>query len=137
MGQVINLKAKKRVYKYSSRLKTNNNKLIFAKIFIKEEDFPNSMRIPFESLINKYQKLYPNDVFKRLRIYLKSICVPFTTMLPLLNGYGNFYYMSPFKNEQESCYFINKDGQFEIITDWIDTQPLFDGNFKLSSEVIP
>ena len=135
MGQLIKLNNKPRNFKYSSILKTKKETL-FAKIIVDEKDFPPTIRLPFEKLMHKWQKLYKYDCFQRLRRYLKSIQVPYVTKYPLTNGWGHLYIFFPYINEQKSVCYVNQHGIEQELISSMDNLKIFDGTFLEEKKVI-
>lgn len=135
MGQVLKIK-EPCSYSYTSRIKRKHETLE-AKIIIRSSDFPPTIKLPFEKLIEKWSKIYPYDSFRRYRRYLKQIQIPFITKFPLLNGWGNIYMFSPFESEEKSIYYENRHHIRQKFDEAIKSLPIFDGTFVDKNKVIP
>ena len=133
MGQVIKLNNKPKDFEYSTTFQTKN-KTLYAKIIINFKNFSPSIRSVFIDLMVKWDQLYPNDCFQRLRKYLKSIEVPFITKYPLMNGSGHLYVSFPYISKEKSVCYIDQFGSKQKLNTSMDDLKIFNGNYKQPPE---
>ena len=133
MGQVIKLNNKPKDFEYSTTFHTKN-KSLDAKIIIDYKNFPPFIRSLFIDLMVKWDQLYPNDCFQRLRKYLKSIEVPFITKYPLMNGSGHLYVSFPYNSKEKSVCYIDQFGSKQKLNTSMDDLKIFNGNYMQPPE---